>query len=168
MKKVGGIMAAISGVLLAVVVILGICLSWSFSIKCSQYLKRASDANTIELASQNLGVAIKYLEANNITNGNTGVILTQPENDIYFWYSNLKGSLAELEKVKPETSLLERSNLLIKLRETLLDQSKEGMTITHPDGISLYPHNKTYCFVSILLCIVFVIGILMAIGCNDY
>ena len=132
---------------------------WVFSMGCGQYIKRASDANTIELAAQNLGIAVKYAEAHNLTNGNTGVILTQPENDIGFWYSNLKASMGELEKVKPETTLLERSNLLMKLRETLLDHKKEGVEVTHPAGIQIYPLNIPLAWTIIVLLITGLIGV---------
>lgn len=39
----------------------------------SGFLKRAADANTIELANQELTKALDYLEANNLTSGYTSI-----------------------------------------------------------------------------------------------
>jgi hypothetical protein len=117
--------------------------SVEFSLNCEQYIKRAAVANTIELAKENLDVVIKYLEKNELTNGIVSVFLHQPENDVGFWYSNLKASVDELSKVKENTTQLEKSNLLIKLRETLLDDgSVSGVTL--PSGITIYPYNVLY------------------------
>lgn len=120
MKAFGFLMAIVGTVCIAGIVIMLICFRWSFSINCNQYLKRASDANTIELAAQNVEQALKYIEGHNLTNGNTGIFLTQPENDIGFWYANLKACQSELAKVKPETLQLERSNILKSTGRTSL------------------------------------------------
>ena len=40
-----------------------------FRYNCTEYIVRAANANTIESASKELGIAIKYLEDNNITKG---------------------------------------------------------------------------------------------------
>lgn len=104
---------------------------------CGGHLKRAADANTVELARTELETSLKYLEANNMTSGYTSVFYTTPDEDIGFWYTNLNASLGELNAVRAEASPLERSNLLMKLRETLLDKDK----INDPTGISIYPHN---------------------------
>jgi hypothetical protein len=117
----------------------------SFSLNCSQYLKRAADANTVGLAQKNLVDAIIYLEEKNLTNGVVSIFLHQPKNDIGYFYTNLKASLKELQEVTDKTTQLEKTNVLMKLRETLCDNSKEGTTITCPDGISIYPYNAL-CF----------------------
>ena len=120
-----------------------------FNIECNGHLKRAADASTIELAKQELTTAITYLEKKEITTGYTSVLYKTPDEDIGFWYKNLKESFAELEKVKPETTQLEKTNLLMKLRETLLDEKASksgGVEVTSPDGISIFPNNVAYCF----------------------
>ena len=116
-----------------------------FSLNCLQYLKRAADANTVGLAQKNLESAIIYLEEKNLTNGVVSIFLHQPKNDIGYFYTNLKASLKELQEVTDKTTQLEKTNVLMKLRETLCDNSKEGTTITCPDGISIYPYNAL-CF----------------------
>ena len=78
--------------------------------------------------------------------------------DVGFWYQNLKASLGELEQVSSTATQLEKSNLLIKLRETLLDQGKEGISITSPDGISRFPLNTAYAIAGIIFFVLFIVG----------
>ena len=111
-----------------------------FKQNVTGYLKRAADANTIDLANQELTKALDYLEANDLTSGYTSVLYETPDEDIDFWYRNLKASQAELQNLQSE-STLEKTNLLIKLRETLLDTG-EKTRVTVPDGMAVYPHNK--------------------------
>jgi len=122
----------------------------NFSMECTQYLKRAADANTVELAKNNLNRAVNYLEYCHLTNGVVSIFLKQPENDIGFWYSNLRASQDELNKVTTNTSQLEKANILMKLRETLTDNTKNGTAITCPQGISIYPRNKWYFYVLVI------------------
>jgi hypothetical protein len=135
----------LSGMTLIVVAGLFFCFLFvrnlSFVNECSGHLKRAADANTIELAAKELSQAVKYLEVNNMTSGYTSVFYRTPDEDIGFFYNNLKGSLVELNKVNEQTSQMEKSNLLMKLRETLTDHGKEGTVVTIPSGLYKYPHN---------------------------
>lgn len=107
------------------------------------YLKRAADANTVGLAKDNLATALKNIEANGWTSGYTSIFWRTPDEDVGFWYANLKSALQELGEVLPGASQLEKSNVLIKLRETLLDEGKE-ISVTAPNGISVYPHNTAF------------------------
>jgi len=131
-----------------------------FDRGCEGYLKRAADSNTVELAQKNLNVAVEYAESHNLTKGYTSVLWTTPDEDIEFWYSNLKASQEELSKVTADTTALERSNMLMKLRETLLDQKEKGTAVTIPDGISRYPYNG---LLGVLCWIFFPLGLLGAI-----
>ncbi|HUH73370.1 MAG TPA: hypothetical protein VLZ75_03085 [Chitinophagales bacterium] len=107
------------------------------------YLKRASNANTIDLAKQELAIAVNYLEEKNLTSGYTSVFYKTPDEDLGFWYKNLKESLIELENLKSE-SALEKSNVLLKLRESLLSSGKSN--VIAPEGISVFPNNKLWTF----------------------
>ena len=113
------------------------------------HLKRAADANSIELALSELKTALVYTENNNLTNGYTSIIYKTPDEDLGFWYRNLKASKLELEKTKNSTSL-EKTNVLLKLRETLLDEGKKGSRITYPRGISIYPNNKLFALLFLI------------------
>ncbi len=149
------LMIAMLGVI--ALLVLRIVYAVSFDMSCTQYLKRAADANTIELASRNLETAIQYAEEKHLTNGIVSVFLHQPANDIGFWYSNLKDSQEELKKVTDKTTQLERSNILMKLGETLADNTENGTAITCPVGISVYPHNVLY-FWLFVTCFIFIAG----------
>jgi hypothetical protein len=121
-----------------------------FNLDCGGYIKNAADANTIELAKEQLCKALEYVEYHNLTSGNTGIIFHAPTNDVSFWYRNLKSAYVSLCQVPPNATELEKSNQLIKLRETLLDHDKDGDTITSPGGISIYPHNVIFCIWGLL------------------
>jgi len=119
--------------------------SVNFSFNCSAYLKRAAEANTVEMAKVELAKAIEYAEQNNLTEGTVSVFLKNPANDIGFWYNNLKAAHAELESLPEEATPLERTNVLMKLRESLTDRSSsDGTKVVHPEGISIYPQNVLY------------------------
>lgn len=114
-----------------------------YTISIEGYLKRAGDSNSVELAQDNLRKALGVIEERGMTSGNTGVLWHSPGNDVSFWYANLKTSLDELSTLNPEATSLEKSNMLMKLRETLLDEG-ENISITAPAGISVYPNNALF------------------------
>lgn len=117
---------------------------------CIDYLKRAADANTIDLAKKELDKALNYMEKHNLTNDFTSVFYKSPDEDIEWWYINTKTARTELDEVKPDATPLEKSNVLMKLRETILDGGAKGATVvTAPHGISRYPHNALYMFIFI-------------------
>ena len=128
--------------------------------KCVGHLKRAADASTIKLAERELDIAIKYIEENRLTYGHTAILWTTPATDVNFWFSNLMTAREELHDLPPETTSLEKTNVLMKLRETLLDDTRDGVRVTRPGGISIYPYNAIFC----LWCLV---SLLLA-GCGFY
>ena len=119
-----------------------------FKQNVSGYLKRAADANTIALANQELTKVIDYLEANNITEGYTSIFYETPNEDISFWYQNLKASQLELTNLQSE-SALEKTNVLMKLRETLVDNG-EKTRVTIPPGLAVYPNNTMWALLNLL------------------
>lgn len=164
-------MKAVFGILFILIFVLWLCgrmyTSIMFGIDCEGYLKRAADANTIELASAQLDIALKYLEKNQLTNGYTSILYKTPDEDIGFWYNNLKSSYQELQKVTDQTSQLEKTNILMKLRETLLDNNQNGTSITYPDGISRAPNNTAWAFFGILSGIILIVGCLLLVAWLD-
>lgn len=106
---------------------------------CLGHLKRAADASTVEMALAELTLATNYLESKRLTAGNTSILWETTNNDVGYWYQNLKSSEDELRKVDTSTSQTERTNVLMKLRETVLDHGEKGDHITCPDYIELYP-----------------------------
>lgn len=144
------ILAIIATLLLGAWATVRIVKSVSFDTNCTQYLKRAADANSIEMAKEELQKAISYAESNNLTEGRVSIFLNQPKNDVGYWYQNMKASYEELENLPSDSSPLEKTNVLMKLRETLTDTSDGDISVTVPNGISIYPYNLAYFLWSIL------------------
>lgn len=111
------------------------------------YLKRAANANTITLANEELSKSIAYLEANNLTTGYTSILWETPDEDLDFWYRNLKASQSELENLEPE-SALEKTNVLLKLHESLIGSG--GNRVTVPEGLAVYPNNLLWAILLII------------------
>jgi len=132
--------------------------SVAFERNCTGYIKRASYTNDVELAKKQLEMSIKYIESTNLTSGYTSVVYTTPDEDISFWYSNLKTSLDGLKNINPNASDLEKSNMLIKLRESLVSQGERSVHVITPEGISVYPFNSFFFIWGWLGCIFLVLG----------
>lgn len=129
-------------------ILIGLAILGGLSLKemylkqnCTGYLKCASDASTTELALRELDKAIEYLERNELTEGYTSILWKTQDENVGFWYQNLKECQNELRKVDSKTSQLEKTNLLMKLRETLTDNDENGTSLTVPKGLSRHPHN---------------------------
>jgi len=134
------------------------------------YLKRAADANSVELAVQELEIAVKYMEANRITEGYTSIIYTTPDEDVGFWYSNIKVSLDQLKALPAKAAQGEKDMALLKLRQTLLDHNGGKEVITCPAGISVFPYNTIWAifgclaiFLALASLVVLVIGLEISI-----
>jgi len=111
-----------------------------FNIHCRGHLKRAADSSTIEMAQEELHLALVYMEKNELTSGSTHVFWENPSTDIGFFYKNLNSANEELNQlIDRESTPLEKTNVLIKLRETILDEG-ESLVVTTPSGISIYPN----------------------------
>ena len=117
--------------------------SITFNKNCGGYLELAANANSIDLAKSNLDKAIQYLEKNQLTTGYTSIVYNTPDENVTYWYANLKACQRELDvfSVHPG-STLEETNFLMKLRESLTKpSSEEGQYIIIPQGISIFPCN---------------------------
>lgn len=130
-----------------------------FEQDCGGYLKQAADANTIEIAKTALSKAVSYIEEKGLTSGYTSIVYKTPDEDISFWYNNLRSSLNELLAAPDDISSLESSNMLLKLRETLTDDSQYGTQITVPYGISRHPSNTLICILNYISGLALFIGI---------
>lgn len=123
--------------------------SWmaiQFDRNCGGYLARAANANTVELAKEQLTTALGYIERHGLTNGYTSIIWTTPDEDVGYWHTNLRESLKELEAIPVASTGLERSNLLLKLRESLTDHGDDGTKVVMPRGISVCPFNTIFAW----------------------
>lgn len=133
-----------------------ICLRVEFKQNCTGYLKQAADANTIELAIDRLDKAIDYVELQDWTDGYTSILWKTEDENIGFWYKNLKASRIELEKALCSTQM-EQTNVLMKLRETLTDNNENGTYITYPSGLWKYPHNMEFAVFAWIIHIILIV-----------
>lgn len=134
---------------------------------CISYFEMAADANSVELAEKHLSTGIKYLEENDLTEGNTKIFVYKPTSDFGLWYENLKSAQSQLQELnaKEELTELEESNALMKLRETLLNS--EG-SVTHPSMISFYPNHVGWFWALCLIWILWGFALWFGICSSDY
>jgi len=134
----------ILGLLLVIPLVLlggaGIVKGIGFTQDVGGRLKRAADANSIELAVTELQAALKGMEARGCTTGRSHVLWYTPACDVGFWYDNIETALAELVSFPKDADALTTSNQLMKLRETLLDDGSKGVVVTVPPNIVVFPN----------------------------
>ena len=130
-----------------------------FDRKCRDYLKNAADANRIPMAKDRLHQALDYIRQKGLTEGHTSILYTSPDEDVGFWYNNLNDAYKSLEQMKPGYTELEESNMLMKLRETILDDRE----VTLPPGISRFPHNRRWAMYH-LFCILSMAILLLVVA----
>ena len=126
-----------------------------FNQDCSGYLKQTADANTAEIALERLNLALDYIERNRLTYGYTSVLWQTEDENVEFWYKNLKACQSEL-KACINGSQLEKSNVLMKVRESLTDAKEGGTSLTIPQGISRYPNNAAWMIFGWLSALLFI------------
>lgn len=133
-----------------------------FNQGCEGRLKRAADANTVEIAKTELRAALDYMDGNDLTKGRSNILWYTPQHDVEFWYNNIKSAHTELEEFPTDADSLTTSNQLMKLRETLLDEGGESVSVTLPPNITVYPSQTMWCFgwclTVVLACVGFVCG----------
>jgi hypothetical protein len=135
------ILTVLSGVVFVGWGVFRIVHSVKYGIEVGGHLKRAADANIPSTAAKELKIALDGAKARGVTEGYTSILWRSPSEDIGFWYTNLNESLEELEELPDDATPLEKSNMLMKLRETILDDGSDGVSVTVPNGISVYPSN---------------------------
>jgi hypothetical protein len=141
--------------------VIRVVIAEQYDQRCGGYLKRAADANTPHRAQEELKKALQYIEQHNLTKGYTSIFYKTPDEDVGFWYGNLKEADGELDRAvaNKNMSQLEASNVLMKLRETLLDPAQHGQTVTEPSGISIYPYNAQWAWLFAVTAILALIGV---------
>lgn len=165
MKKTSSALLLI--VIGAIVPIINIVMAIEFKQQCSGYLKQAADANTVELASERIGMAIEYIESHNLTSGYTSVLWKTEDENIGYWYQNIKACQKELQDCKDGTQL-EKSNVLMKVRESLTDNGEKGTELTIPAGLSRYPNNAMWGILRAISYILIIMGIFKFYSNSSY
>ena len=129
----------------------------AFNQNCGGYLNQAANANSVELALERLNIAIEYAENNDMTEGYTSVLWKTEDDNVGYWYRNLKTCQEELENCL-ESSQLEKTNVLLKVRESLTDVGEKGTVLNKPNGISRYPNNALFGILNWISLLMFFIG----------
>jgi len=116
-----------------------------FSLGYNSYAKLAANASTVELALRHLDEAIGYVERQEYGDGTVSIFVKNQNNNVGIWRENLIGARDELRNMPEDADITARTNLLMKLREVLMDStSSSSDVVTHPSGISVYPNNVGY------------------------
>ena len=136
-----------------------------FKQNCSGYLKQAADASSVELAIDRIDRALRYIERKELTHGYTSVLWKTEDENVGYWYHNIKTCRTELENGL-KSSQLEQTNLLMKIRESLTDTDETGTILTLPKGITRYPHNALFGLLRFVSCIFLLLGFVRLFGDN--
>ena len=105
MRKCGLIGVIVLIIISLIIPTILIVKSIKFTQECSGYLKQAADANTVELAIERIDHAIDYIESHNLTSGYTSVLYNTEDENIGFWYDNIKACQKELKACVNGTQL---------------------------------------------------------------
>ena len=146
--------AFLAGAGTAAVIIMAIVsiMRWNdFKSNCGDYLKLAGDAPTVARAYNYLDLAVTHMERKRLTSGNSAYLFHTPKNDVGVWYDQVKGAretaASILERLRTDSgsvTQLEQDNALMKIREVVLDEGKDGTKVTAPDNIARFPNQWAF------------------------
>lgn len=134
-----------------------------FDIECGDHMKLAAGTGSVELAKAEMAKVVQYLEGHGMTTGFTSIYYEGPEDDIGFFYKNVKSLLAEIEAVSDGATALEKSNMLMKAKEMLTHNKDGTIAITVPEGISIFPYNSRFIQLATLCFIIAMVGVVMVV-----
>lgn len=128
------------------------------------YISQAATSPSPTVAVSRLDTAITEIEREGLTSGNTAIFFTYPTNDLGFWYQRLVDSRAILRQLPATDSALEISNTMMRVHESIGEQTKDGTSVLAPDGIEIFPHNVAFFWWAIgsilLSCLFLLLGII--------
>lgn len=111
--------------------------SITYRLHVEDYLKRAGDAPSVDLASAALATAMANAAERGLTHGNTSWFIDSPANDVAYWFRQLEAAQQELKIAQKEGTSIASSNALMKLREALDSQPKNLQFHPHVWGYAL-------------------------------
>lgn len=135
-----------------------------FDRGCEGHLENAAHANTIAMAIPEMQLAISYAEAHGLTTGYTSIFYRTPDENVGYWYANLKAATDDLRRIgaRSNVSPMEESNVLLKLHETILRSGHKGeTTVDVPGGIAAYPRNLAWAVVMVIALMAGVMGAML-------
>ena len=137
-----------------------------FDRDVTQHLKRAADANSLDLAKQELKIVLDYCDVHNLKQGYTSILYTTPDEDIEFWYNNILDCHSQMLTLPKDAS---KDLILIKLHQTLLDHKDGYEVVTVPSGLVYYPSNWVWALWFVFSILIGLCGILLfLIGLRDW
>lgn len=129
-------------------------------------LKKASDAPTLQSANELLKKAVGNIEKKGLDEGNSYLLYADDNSSLDLWYGQLKLAQIETDKLLSDSSLsrVDMSNHLIKLRETIVDDTNNGTKVTKPPYLQLYPYNWLQVLGIVFSIVTIVLGFVLCIA----
>ncbi len=132
------------------------CRYLSFYKGCESFLKNSVYTDSITLTKTELSYAISYLEEKDLTHGRVSIITQDINNDIGYFYENLKEQYMLLVEA-------ENKNLNDREQEDVLKIYRKNICNNFgspkiPNGITIYPYNIAFFWWSIISIILFIIS----------
>ena len=134
-----------------------------FNQDCEGHLENAAAANQITQALPEMEMALNYMSEHGMTQGYTSVIYNTQDENVGYWYTNLKSATDELraESANKNMTPLEQSNVLLKLDNTLRGAGEHGNSIRLPSGISAFPSNGMFCLLGWFFLLLGAVGVVI-------
>ncbi|MBN2458725.1 hypothetical protein JXB28_00415 [Candidatus Woesearchaeota archaeon] len=172
MRSFGKVLVTLGVILFIFLSVLCITRWYSMKKGCTSYLKLTGDAPTVQLANEFLSHALDYIERHNLTKGNSAILFPTSESDLEIWYKQILGAKNTadriLQKGEPKTELeqIENDNALMKIREVVIDHTKQGAKVTTPKNIVWFPYQVLIAVGWILVIVLIGLGYLIFVVTN--
>lgn len=156
MKKV--VVKKIVCTILIILSIISIVICYSFNINnsadfaenCTAHIEKAATASSVEIAKEELALAIEYVEKNIYKEGNDAY----EDENVEYWYNNMKAAYEKLENVPADASEEAKSTVLLQINESLLKHTVLGKEVELPNNIKDYLSIVNYnvlCVISLIV-----------------
>jgi len=171
MKGLGAILVAVGIIILIGMIIVTIVCWYGNRVGCKDYLKLAGDAPNVQKANEFLEKALVYMEKRGLTSGNSAFIFRTPSSDVGIWYNQIKGAQQTVANIigrGDAASQLEKDNVLMKIREVVLDQDEKGTTVTMPPNITIFPFQWLFLLTIVVGVLMIIVGGAILYFCEEW
>ena len=131
-----------------------------FSDKCAGHLLLAAQSTSAKYAHNEIVVAWKYIQDNNLNiDANTGILFNKyPENDLQQWAQRIEDAKDNLERHLDGWGDSTEAELLRTIRQCLVSDGMYGPTVNTPSWIYFYPNQRGYLvWLVVSICAILVI-----------
>lgn len=138
-----------------------IIMAQNFEDTHGRLLRRAATAQTAEVALSSLDQALRGLEADGLTHGNTAFFRARRETDIGLWYQGLRSARTELQTALASSPASEASQQLAlrRFHDRLAYGGPEGTVLIMPESIACHPWNRALLGILFALVLFVFLGI---------